>query len=54
MKYFSFFCLDVYPDKEQTKNKEEPPDPFDEQLIQTLMKQKSDAETSCSNDDVSF
>jgi len=41
----------VYPDKEQTKNKEEPPDPLDEQLIQTLMNQKSDDETSGSNDD---
>ena len=44
----------MYPDKEQTKNKEEPPDPLDEQLIQTLMNQKSDDETSGSNDDVSF
>ena len=44
----------MYPDKEQTKNKEEPPDPLDEQLIQTLMNQKSDDETSGSNEDVSL
>ena len=52
LRYFlnRSFSLDVYPEQEQTKNKEEPPNPLEEQLIQTLINQKSDDEASGSTE----